>query len=57
VVQQKRLTKGGAALLLILSAIGAIVSVTWLHGWHLYLGLAITGVVLFLGFLFWNREN
>lgn len=57
VVQQKRLTKGKAALLLILSAVGAIVSVTWLHGWHVYLGLAIAGVVLFIGFLLWNREN
>jgi hypothetical protein len=57
VVQQKRLTKGKAALLLILSAGGAIVSAKWLHGWHVYLGLAITGVVLFIGFLLWNREN
>ena len=57
VVQQKRLTKGKAALLLILSAIGAMVSVTWLHGWHVYLGLAMTGVVLFAGFFLWNRQD
>jgi hypothetical protein len=57
VVQQKRLTKGKAVLLLILSAIGAIVSAKWLHGWHVYVGLAITGVVLFAGFFLWNRQD
>ena len=56
VVEQKRLTKGKAALLLILSALGAIVSVTLLHGWHIYLGLAIVGIGLFIGFIRWNRN-
>ena len=55
-VEQKQLTKGRAALLLILSALGAIVSATMLHGWHIYLGLAIVGVGLFIGFLRWNRK-
>lgn len=56
VVEQKQLTKGKAALLLILSALGAIVSATMLHGWHIYLGFAIVGVGLFIGFLLWNRK-
>jgi hypothetical protein len=56
VVEQKRLTKGKAALLLILSAVGAIVSATVLHGWHVYLGLAIVGIGLFIGFIHWNRK-
>jgi hypothetical protein len=56
VVEQKRLTKGKAGLLLILSAVGAIVSATVLHGWHVYLGLAIVGVGLFIGFIRWNRK-
>jgi 4-hydroxybenzoate polyprenyltransferase len=56
VVEQKQLTKGRAALLLILSALGAIVSATMLHGWHIYLGFAIVGIVLFIGFTRWNRE-
>jgi 4-hydroxybenzoate polyprenyltransferase len=56
VVEQKRLTKGKAALLLILSALGAIVSATQLHGWHIYLGLAIVGISLFIGFIRWNRK-
>jgi len=56
VVEQKRLTKGKSALLLILSALGAIVSATKLHGWHIYLGFAIVGTGLFIGFIRWNRR-
>jgi hypothetical protein len=56
VVEQKQLTKGRAALLLMLSALGAIVSATMLHGWHVYLGFAVVGVGLFIGFLRWNRK-
>ena len=56
-VEQKRLTKGKSALLLILSALGAVVSATLLHGWHVYLGFAIVGVGLFFGFILWNRQN
>ncbi|HET8925947.1 MAG TPA: hypothetical protein VFN26_23385 [Candidatus Acidoferrum sp.] len=55
--EQKRLTKGTAALLLILSALGAVLSATQLHGWHVYLGFAIVGVVLFIGFILWNRKD
>jgi 4-hydroxybenzoate polyprenyltransferase len=57
VVEQKKLTKGRAALLLILSALGAIVSATLLHGWHVYLGFAIVGIGLFIGFIRWNRRS
>jgi len=57
VVEQKKLTKGKAALLLVLSAAGAIVSATELHGWHVYLGFAIVGICLLIGFLVWNRES
>jgi 4-hydroxybenzoate polyprenyltransferase len=56
VVEQKRLTKGKAALLLILSAAGAIVSATVLHGWHVYLGFAVVGIALFIAFFRWNRK-
>ena len=57
VAEQKQLTRGKAALLLILSAAGAIVSATMLHGWHIYLGFAIVGVGVFIGFILWNRKN
>jgi hypothetical protein len=56
VVEQKRLTKGRAALLLVLSAAGAVASATVLHGWHVYLGFAIVAVGLFIGFILWNRK-
>jgi hypothetical protein len=57
VVEQKKLTKDRAALLLILSALGAIVSATMLHGWYVYLGFAVVGVGLFTGFFLWNRQT
>jgi hypothetical protein len=57
VVEQKKLTKGRAALLLILSVIGAVVSAKELHGWHIYLGFAIVGVGLLVAFLYWNSKD
>jgi hypothetical protein len=56
VVEQRELTKGKAALLLVLSAAAAVISATMLHGWHVYAGLAIVGFIIFLGFLRWNRR-
>jgi hypothetical protein len=56
VVEQKKLTKGKAALLLVLSALGAVVSATALHGWHVYLGFALVGIGILIGFLRWNRQ-
>jgi len=56
VAEQRQLTKGKAALLLVLSAIGAIASATLLHGWRLYLGFAVVGIGLFIGFIRWNRR-
>jgi UDP-N-acetylmuramyl pentapeptide phosphotransferase/UDP-N-acetylglucosamine-1-phosphate transferase len=57
VVEQKKLTKGKSALLLVLSAMGAIASATLLHGWHVYLGFAIVGAGILIGFLIWNRKD
>jgi Flp pilus assembly protein TadB len=57
VVEQKHLTKGKAALLLFLSAAAAVVAATALHGWHVYVGLAVVGVALLIGFLRWNRRD
>jgi hypothetical protein len=56
VAEQKKLTTGKAALLLVLSALGAIVSATVLHGWYVYVGFAIVGIGLLIGFLRWNRK-
>ena len=57
VVEQKSLTKGKAALLLILSAVGAFVSAKALDGWQMYMGFAIVAVGVFTGFLLWNRKS
>jgi len=57
VVEQKQLTKGKAALLLMLSAAGAMVPATQLHGWHIYLGFAVVGIGLFMGFIRWNHKD
>ena len=56
VAEQKKLTTGKAALLLVLSALGAIGSATLLHGWYVYVGFAIVGIGLLIGFLRWNRK-
>ena len=56
-VEQKRLTKGNAALLLILSALGAIASATVLHGWQVYAGFAVVAIVLFVAFIRWNGKH
>ena len=56
-VEQKPLTMGKVALLVVLSAVGAAISATLLHGWHIYLGFAVVGVVLFIGFIRWNRKS
>lgn len=42
--------------MLVLSALGAIVSATLLHGWHVYVGFAIVAIGLFAGFILWNRK-
>jgi hypothetical protein len=57
VVEQKRLTKGKAALLFVLAAAGAVVSVVALHGWYVYLGFALVGAGLLICFLNWNRAT
>jgi O-antigen ligase len=55
--KQKPLTKGKAAFLLVVSALGAMFSVLVLHGWYVYLGLAGVGAVIVIGFLQWNRKR
>lgn len=57
VVEQEKLTKGKAALLLVLSAIGAAASAAFLRGWHVYAGFAVVAVALFSAFLNWNGKD
>jgi 4-hydroxybenzoate polyprenyltransferase len=57
VVEQKELTKGKAALLLVISALIAIVSAMKLQGWLMYVGLGVAAVVIFFAFIRWNRRD
>lgn len=57
VVEQRELTKGKAVLLLAISALIAVVSAMKLHGWHVYAGLGIAGVTIFVAFIRWNRQD
>jgi hypothetical protein len=57
VVEQKKLTKGKAVLLLILAAAGAIASAKVLTGWHVYAGFAVVGVGLLIAFVLLNRKD
>jgi hypothetical protein len=57
VANQKRLTAGKIALLLVLSAVGAFFSVRQLTSWHVYLGLALTGFLILFFFLLWNKQR
>lgn len=45
------MSKARAALLIFLSGLTAVVSALELHGWHVYLALAIVGVGLAIGFI------
>jgi len=57
VVEQRELTKGKAALLVVVSALIAIVSVTVLSGWRVYVGLGIAAAAVFFVFIRWNRRD
>jgi len=57
VVEQKELTKGKAALLVVVSALIAVVSVTVLSGWSVYVGLGIAAAAIFFVFTRWNRRD
>ncbi len=55
-VDKREMSKGKAALLIFLSGLAAVFSSLELHGWHVYLGLAIVGVGLTIGFARWARK-
>jgi hypothetical protein len=55
-VDKREMSKGKAALLIFLSGLAAVLSALGLHGWHVYLGLAIVGVGLTIGFARWARK-
>jgi hypothetical protein len=50
------MSKSKAALLVSLSGLTAVISALELHGWHVYLALALIGVGLTVGFVRWSRK-
>jgi hypothetical protein len=51
------MSKTKAAFLVSLSGLAAIISALELHGWHVYLALALVGMGLIIGFVRWSRKN
>lgn len=50
------MSKNKAVLLISLSGLAAVISALELHGWHVYLALALIGVGLTIGFVRWSRK-
>ena len=53
----REMSKTKAAFLVSLSGLAAIISALELHGWHVYLALALVGMGLIIGFVRWSRKN
>jgi hypothetical protein len=51
------MSKGKAVLLVSLSGLTAVISALELHGWHIYLALALIGAGLTVGFVRWSRKH
>ena len=51
------MSKTKAVFLVSLSGLAAIISALELHGWHVYLALALVGMGLIIGFVRWSRKN
>jgi hypothetical protein len=56
-VLYREMSKTKAAFLVSLSGLAAIISALELHGWHVYLALALVGMGLIIGFVRWSRKN
>jgi hypothetical protein len=51
------MSKSKAAFLVSLSGLTAVIAALELHGWHVYLALALVGIGLTIGFLRWSRKS
>jgi hypothetical protein len=51
------MSKSKAVLLVSLSGLTAVISALELHGWHIYLSLALIGIGLTIGFVRWSHRN
>jgi hypothetical protein len=51
------MSKTKAVLLVSLSGLAAVFSALQLHGWHIYLALALIGAGLTIGFIRWSNKD
>jgi len=56
-VLHREISKTKATFLVSLSGLAAVISALGLHGWHVYLALALIGIGLIIGFIRWSRKN
>jgi hypothetical protein len=56
-VLHREMSKTKAAFLVFLSGLAAVISAFGLHGWHVYLALALIGIGLTIGFVRWSRKS
>jgi hypothetical protein len=56
-VLHREISKAKAAFLVSLSGLAAVIFALGLHGWHVYLALALIGIGLTTGFIGWSRKN
>jgi hypothetical protein len=56
-VEHREISKSKATLLVSLSGLAAVISALGLHGWHVYLALALIGAGLTIGFVRWSQKN
>ncbi len=52
----REMSKSKATFLICLSGLAAVISALGLHGWHVYLALALVGVALAIGFIRWSKK-
>lgn len=52
----REMSKSKATFLIFLSGLAAVISALGLHGWHVYLALALVGVALAIGFIRWSKK-
>jgi hypothetical protein len=56
-VLHREISKAKAAFLVSLSGLAAVIFALGLHGWHVYLALALIGIGLTTGFIGWSRTK
>ena len=56
-MQHREMSKTKATILVSLSGLTAILAALELHGWHVYLALALVGAGLAVGFVRWSRAE